>query len=149
FSLQVSICNLLLAICISLALAGPVIAQKARPSPLPKSSPHKAEDQEPVRIFTEEVRLPVAAFDEYGHYDPTLEADDILVLEDGVPQQIRSVRHVSANVLLLLDTSNQLGFVKGANLTRAVALQVVSHLHEDDYVSVIQFSDRVELLQDW
>ncbi len=149
---QFSIFNfhyILLVILIALSSTGRAFAQQARPSKPPESSPPRAEEQEPVRIFTEEVRLPVAAFDEYGHYDPTLEADDILVLEDGVPQQIRSVRHVPANVLLLLDTSNQLGFVKGVNLTREVALQVVSHLPEDDYVSVIQFNDRVELLQDW
>jgi len=26
-------------------------------------------------VFTEEVRLPVSAMDQYGHYDPTLEID--------------------------------------------------------------------------
>ena len=36
-----------------------------------------------MKVFTEEVRLPVAATDTYGHYDPTLEVDDVLVLEDG------------------------------------------------------------------
>ena len=70
-----------------------------------------------MRVFTEEVRLPVAATDTYGHYDPTLEIDDVLVLEDGQPQQIRSIQHLPANVLLLLDTGNELG-LKDTNLTR-------------------------------
>jgi hypothetical protein len=71
----------------------------------PHPTPEK--DQETVKVFTEEVRLPVVALDAYGHYDPTLELDDILVLEDGVAQQLRSVRHVPANVLFLLDTGGE------------------------------------------
>jgi hypothetical protein len=57
-----------------------------------------------VRVFTEEVRLPVVATDAGGHYDAALEADEVLVLEDGEPQQIRSVRHIPGNVLMILDT---------------------------------------------
>ena len=78
--------------------------QSQRPSPTPKP---QSEEQEPIKVFTEEVRLPVVALDQFGHYDPTLEADDILVLENGVPQQIKSVRHVPANVLLVLDTGGE------------------------------------------
>src|SRR5439155_13787351 len=101
---------------------------KPKPSPTPKVEP-KPEDQEPVRVFTEEVRLPVAAMDQYGHYDPTLEVDDVMVLEDGAPQQIRSVRHIPANILFILDTggdSNGLGGLsKKTSTTRAVALKIV------------------------
>ena len=68
-------------------------ASAQQPSPSPTPTP------ETVKVFTEEVRLPVQAFDSYGHYDPTLELDDILVLEDGVIQQLRSVRHLPAIVL--------------------------------------------------
>src|SRR6185369_9862327 len=81
----------------------------ASPSPTPDM---QESDQERVRVFTEEVRLPIVALDAYGHYDPTLEPDDVLVLEDGVAQQIRSVTHIPANVLFVLDTggeSNGLG----------------------------------------
>src|SRR5229473_5423178 len=93
---------------------------KPKPSPTPKVEP-KSEDQEPVRVFTEEVRLPVSAMDQYGHYDPTLEIDDVLVLEDGEPQKLRSIQHLPANVLLLLDTGNELG-LKDTKLTRDVAM---------------------------
>src|SRR5260370_18740008 len=57
---------------------------KPRPSPTPKVEP-KSEDQEPVRVFTEEGRLPVSAMDQYGHYDPTLEIDDLLGVENSQP----------------------------------------------------------------
>ena len=122
-------------------------AQTAKPKPSPTVEP-KSEAQEPVRVFTEEVRLPVAARDAYGHYDPTLEADDILVLEDGQPQQIRSIQHLPANVLLLLDTGNQLG-LKDTKTTRDIALKVVSKLKAGDRIAVMQFADRPELLQTW
>ena len=125
---------------------------KPKPSPTPQAEP-KSEAQEAVRVFTEEVRLPVAAMDQYGHYDPTLEVDDVLVLEDGAPQQIRSVRHIPANVLFILDTggdSNGLGGLsKKTSTTRTVALKIVSRLREGDRMAILQSSDRAELLQPW
>jgi len=125
---------------------------KPKPSPTPKVEP-KAEDQEPVRVFTEEVRLPVSAMDQYGHYDPTLEIDDVLVLEEGEPQKIRSVRHIPANVLFILDTGgdgNGLGGLsKKTSTTRAVALKLISRLPEGDRIAVLQSSNQPELLQSW
>lgn len=121
---------------------------KPSPSPTPPS-----DDQEPVKVFTEEVRLPVMALDQYGHYDPSLEADDILVLEDGVAQQIRSVRHLPANVLLVLDLGGELtglgGMSKRTSLTRAVAFEVLNRLKEGTQVALMQFGNSVELLQTW
>lgn len=120
-------------------------AQLSKPK-LSPTPPPKAEDQ--VKVFTEEVRLQVAATDSFGHYDPTLEVDDVLVLEDGVPQQVRSIRHLPANVIVLIDTGNQLG-LKNINLTRDVALRVISSLHEGNRIEVMQFTERPELLQAW
>jgi VWFA-related protein len=126
--------------------------RKPQPSPTPPDEP-KAEGQEPVRVFTEEVRLPVNATDAYGHYDPSLEIDDVLVLEDGAPQQIKSVRHVPANVLFILDTggdSNGLsGLSKKTSVTRAVAFRVISRLRPGDRMAVLQSSTQAELLQSW
>jgi len=113
-----------------------------RPSPTPK------DEQEPVKVFTEEVRLPVAATDTYGHYDPTLNIDDVLVLEDGQAQQIRSIQHLPTNVLLLLDVGNQLG-LKDMNLTRDVAMRVVTNLYAGNRIAVMQFATKPELLQTW
>jgi VWFA-related protein len=116
---------------------------KPKPSPTPKS-----EEQDQVRVFTEEVRLPVAATDTYGHYDPTLEIDDVLVLEDGKPQQVRSIQHLPTNVLLLLDTGNDLG-LKNTNLTRDVAMRIITALNRDSRIAIMQFATKPELLQRW
>ena len=122
-------------------------SSRAAPSPTPKVAP-KSEEQEPVRVFTEEVRLPVVALDQYGHYDPTLVVDDVLVLEDGVAQQIRSIQRLPVNVLLLLDTGNQLG-LKNTNTTSAVALRLISGIHDGNRIAVMQFANRPDLLQTW
>lgn len=141
-----------LIILLVLVLGTSVFAQATRqPSPSPSPTPY--EEQDPVKVFTEEVRLPVIALDQYGHYDPTLEVDDVLVLEDGVAQQIRSIRHLPANVLLVLDTGGELsglgGMSKRSGLTRDVAIQLLNNLQEGALVAVMQFSNAVEVIQPW
>jgi VWFA-related protein len=122
-----------------------------KPKPLPSPTPEKEQDS--VKVFTEEVRLPVVALDAYGHYDPTLELDDVLVLEDGVIQQLRSVRHIPANVLFVLDTGGESsgmgGMSKSTSLTRQVAAQLVSKLQEGASIAVIQSGNKAEMLQPW
>lgn len=104
-------------------------------------------------MFTEEVRLPVIAVDQFGHYDPTVVPDDILVLEDGVAQEIRSVRHIPANVVLVLDTGGELsglgGISKRTSLTREVAIALLNQLRETTWVATMQFNNSAELLQNW
>lgn len=122
------------------------------PSPVPSPTP-KSDEQEPVKVFTEEVRLPVIATDAGGHFD-ALELDDVLVLEDGEPQTIRSVRHIPANVLLVLDTGGGDllglgGMSKKTSTTRDVALRILSLLPKGDSVAVIQSADRADVLQPW
>jgi len=129
-----------------------VAAQEKAPSPSPTPTPRHA-DQEPIRVFTEEVRLPIVALDQFGHYDPTLVTDDILVLEDGVPQQIKSVVHIPANVLIVLDTGGELsglgGMSKRTNLTRQIAIELLRNLHQGDWVALMQFNNSVDRLQAW
>ena len=128
-------------------------AQQQAPQPSPSPSPDQRETQEPVKVFTEEVRLPVIALDQFKHYDPTLTTDDILILEDGKPQQVMSVRHLPANVLIVLDTGGETGGLGGmskkTDLTKRVAMELVKSLHQGDWISVMQFNNKVELLQPW
>lgn len=126
-------------------------AQVARPQSraAPPAAASPTPEQEQVRVFTEEVRLPVVAFDDYGHFDPGLEMDDLLVLEDGEPQQIRSIQRIPANVLLLLDTGNEITLAKSVDTTRAIVMRLLASLRGEQRVAVMQFNERVELLQDW
>lgn len=142
----------LLPVAASLILAAfSTFAQHENPSPNNKQN--SLGDQDSLKVFTEEVRLPVLALDEYGHYDPSLELQDILILEDGVPQEVKSVRHIPSSVLLLLDTGGDGvglgGQSKRTWTTREAARQVISHLPQGDAISIINFSDTVDLVQSW
>jgi VWFA-related protein len=142
----------LLVVTALFALAATQISSQgqAKPQPSPEPSPTP---EESVKVFTEEVRLPVMAFDSYGHYDPTLELDDVLVLEDGVAQQVRSVRHVPANVLFVLDTGGETsglgGMSKKTSLTRDVASDLVMKLESGASIAVMQSGNAAEMLQSW
>lgn len=129
-----------------LLLAAPLCAQSGvRPRPTPKP----AEDEEAESIYTEEVRIPVFAFDEKGNFDATLAAEDVLVVEDDVPQQVKSVRRTPASVVLLLGTGWDLDPIVRASTTRDVALSVIRNLREGDSLAVVQYNGKVDTLQGW
>lgn len=100
-------------------------------------------------MSVEEVRIPVAAYDAGGRFDPTLSVDDLLVREDGEPQRVTGVYRMPARVLLLADTGGELNPVKTARLTGGVAAGLVSALRPGDSVAVMQVSGRAELIQGW
>ncbi len=118
----------------------------AAPGPSPSPSP---DEQERIRIFTEEVILPIVAYDAYGHFDPTVGPADVLVLEDGIPQQVKSARRIPLNILILIDMGSLLPITQHLDVTRRVATRVLSKLRAGDSVALIQFTNRAEVLQDW
>ena len=115
------------------------------PIPAPSPSP----TPESIKTYTEEILLPVIATDENGRFDPSLDIQDLLVREDGVPQVVQSVRRLPASVLLLLDTGGALNPLMKTNATRDLALRLVSQLRGGDRMAVIQFGGRVEEIQPW
>ncbi len=129
-------------------LASRVWAQTATPVASPQSTP-LPQQQEPIKIYTEEVILPVVATDSSGRFDPTLELNDLLVLEDGEPQTVRSLRRTPASVLLLLDTGGSRNPAMKTNTTRDLSVRLVSQLRAGDQVAAFQFGGKVELIQTW
>ena len=119
------------------------------PSPTPAPTPPTSESQDKVKVFTEEVVIPVTAFDDSGHLSAALEPQDILVFEDDVRQTVRSVRRIPANVLLLLDTGGELNPEMSVTITRDIATRLISNLRAGDRVAAIQFGSHLELLTDW
>lgn len=120
------------------------LAQSPSPSPTPRST---VESQEKVKIFTEEVVIPVSVYDTSGH--AALESQDILVFENDERQEVRSVRRLPANVLLLLDTGGELNPVMRVSTTRDIATRLVSTLRTGDSIAAMQFGNRLELVQGW
>ena len=140
----IAVALFLLATSVQHAQKGPPVRPpSAQPTPTPR------DDQESVRVFTEEVRLPVVAYDDYGHFDPTLEPNDLIVFEDGVQQEIKSVRRIPASVLLLLATGGDMNPAMRVSITRETAQRLVSTLRVGDEMAVLQFANRVEVLQPW
>ena len=122
-------------------------ARTATPTPTAAPTP---EEQEPVKVYTQEVRLPVVAYDDHERFDPTLSTDDVLVLEDGVPQVVKSVRRVPASILLVLDMGSQVAGTRDSQTVREASLRIISALREGDRLAIIQNAGRrVELLLDW
>jgi len=137
---------LLLLFCLTTATSH---AQSGRVQPTPTPTQAERDEQERIRVFTEEVRLPVFARDEYGHFDPTLELDDIVVLEDNVKQQVRSIRRIPASVVLVLGTGGELNPAQRTRTTREAALSLISQLRAGDSVAVMQFDRKIQLIQPW
>jgi VWFA-related protein len=135
------------------------------------SPPQKADEQEQrLRIVTNEVRLPLRAVDSMGKRLTDLTAKEVLVIEDGVACQVTSLKREPANVMIVLDLSAPLGVFKsrledketseklfeGPNYTaiprpiaREFAEIVLRQLAPQKQIAIIQYADRVEMLQDW
>jgi VWFA-related protein len=107
--------------------------------------------QEPdsVRLDIEEVRLAVGAHNDYGRRDPNLQIEDILVLEHGTPQQLKSVRRVPASVLLMIDTGSSEILFKRIELIKEMARLMISNLGPGNEISVLGFNNKVEILHPW
>ena len=102
-----------------------------------------------LRVKTEEVLLPVSVRDSKGGPVSGLGAESFFIYDNGVRQEIASFNRerIPANIVLLLDASgsvfSQMRFIREA------AKGFIEGLHKEDRVSVMQFADKVELLQDW
>lgn len=151
-------------------------AQSGRkPPPKPEQPPgaeQKPGDAPIVRIETREVVLPLVAYDAEGNYVDDLTAKDVLVLEDGEPRQVAHVKREPANIVLILDLSNEIGTFKNGPTerlgnrdkpiwhgpdyqvlarptSREFADKFIARLSPQDSLAVIQYADKAQLIQDW
>lgn len=152
--------NLILALVLGL-MATLVSAQSGRrpvvqPTPSPggvtgaeQNNPTAVGDNDTVKVVTEEVRLPLFVADYEGRREHFLEPSEVMVWEDDVMQEVRSVQRFPAYVALLLDTNGAMNPAMRTSSTREIALALVKDLPADDYVAVIQSGRRVEIVQTW
>ncbi|MFN0109218.1 MAG: VWA domain-containing protein [Blastocatellia bacterium] len=149
-------------------------AQSGRkPQQKPGEQQPKTGEPGTVRIETREVVLPLMAYDADGKFVDDLQAKDVLVLEEGEARQVTRVKREPANIVLVMDCSNEIGTFKNAPTemygkqerpiwergagyqvitqptTRTFANQFVSRLSPEDQIAIIQYSDKVQLIQDW
>jgi VWFA-related protein len=141
-----SIVFLVIGLCLEPSLCA---AQTTSPPPAPAPTPPISDSPDKVKVYTEEVVIPVTAFDNSGHLSAALEPQDIMVFEDDVRQTVRSVRHVPASILLLLDTGGALNPAMRVSTTKDIALRLISNLRTGDRIATIQFGHQLESLGDW
>jgi Mg-chelatase subunit ChlD len=121
-------------------------AQSRRVAPTPTPTP-RADDID--RVVTEEIKLNVLAFDERGNFFPEVTKDDLVITENNILHQPESVRRLSANVLIVMDTGGELRAVKTLERTRRVATGIVNALRAGDSIAVLQYSDKAEIVSEW
>src|SRR5688572_30210275 len=90
--------------------AAGVNAQTARPTP------PAAEETE--KVFTEEIKLNVLAFDEEGKFVSDVRKEDLVITENNILHQASSIRRIPANVLIVMDTGGEMRQIKSINQTR-------------------------------
>src|SRR5258705_2321317 len=133
------------------ALALSIQAQSRTPAPTPTSTPdlQEVDPDDVISVNTAEVSLPVTVRDRAGFLVNDLTRKDFRVFEDGVDQPLSdfSLRKVPVDVALIVDASSSVA--DNLDDFRSAAEGFASHLATDDRVSLIQFDDRVVMLQDW
>jgi Ca-activated chloride channel family protein len=132
------------------ALAAPGWGQSGRrPTPQQPKDATGGEPGADVQLGTQEVLLAVTVRDAAGRPITNLTKDEFIVAENRVRQTLVScqIASVPVNVVLVLDASGSV-FTKHTSIRRA-AEGFVAKLGPEDRVSVVQFADKVELLQDW
>ena len=117
------------------------VVSQEKPTPTPP--------EETIKIATEEVHLNITAQTADGRFVTTLTPDDLLIVEEGTPQKIESMKKVPASVLLLLDTGGNLNFAKTLNMTRLTAKLLVEKISAENQVAVMQSYNKIETVSDW
>jgi Ca-activated chloride channel family protein len=134
------------------AIVAPGLGQSGRRPAQQAETKTTQQDGEPgtdVQLGTQEVLLSVSVRDAEQRPVTSLTQDDFIVAEDRVRQKLTScsVSTVPVNVVLVLDASGSV--FSELKSIRAAAETFVDALGPDDKISVVQFAEKVELLQDW
>jgi Ca-activated chloride channel homolog len=133
-----------LARCFMFALPGLLMAANAF-AQADKAKPVQS-DEEPIKLHTTLVQVPVVVKEKGGRYLTDLRKDDFMIYEDGARQAIEyfGTSEEPFNVALLLDssgsTADQLQQIKSA------ALAFIDNLRPQDRVMLVEFNDSVRVL---
>ncbi|HZS09873.1 MAG TPA: VWA domain-containing protein [Blastocatellia bacterium] len=137
--------------------------------------PPGVQNKSDIRIETREVHLPLRAWDPMGKDVGDLKPEELLVVEDGEERAVTWLRHEPASVVLVLDLNNEIGTFKNGPsrwydppsekyenpykrpkvdvipnpVARDLADNFVAKLAPADQLAIIQYSDKVQLIQDW
>ena len=130
-------------------IPAPKSAATPTPTPSPNQSEQEIDPDDVISVETTEILLPVTVRNVDGEFVSGLTRADFRVLEDGVDQPLSdfSLRQVPVDAVLMVDASSSVA--QNLDDFRKAAEGFAAHLAADDRISLIQFDDRVLLLQDW
>ncbi len=135
--------NFLPIVVVFFSLAVSSYAQSGRPT----TPPPKDDDTE--KVFTEEIKLNVLAFNDEGKFAPDVKKEDLVITENNILHQASSIRRIPANVLIVMDTGGEMRQIKSINQTRETAKNIVEALKKGDSVAVLQYHDKAEIIAEW
>jgi len=124
------------------------------PSKLSNKNKELPEGSPSFKVETNVVNVDVAVLDNKGHFIPGIPKGNFRVYEDNVPQQIAnfSLGEAPMTVCLLIEFSakfNQYGYGPAWYQTLAASYGFVQTLKPVDYVAVIAFDMKPEILSDF
>jgi len=127
----------------------PAQSKSPAPTPQPNQQEQEIDPDDVISVNTTEVLLPVTVRDTAGLLVINLTRRDFRIFEDGAEQLLSdlSLRQVPVDVALVIDASSSVA--ENFEDFRIAAGGFAAHLADDDRVSLIQFDDKVVLLQDW
>ncbi len=112
-------------------------------------TPTPIQEDETERIFTEEIKLNVSAFDRNGKFVTGVKKEDLVIMEDGRLHQVSSLRRIPANILIVMDTGGEMRQAKSFEQTRKTVRSLINALSAEDSVAVMQYHDKVEIIAEW
>ena len=122
-----------------------------KPSPTPPGTDvdQELDPEDVISVNTTEIMLPVTVRDHSGRLVPNLTRKDFRVFEDGSEQPLNdlSLRQAPVDVALIVDASSSVA--DNLDDFRSAAADFASYLSAEDRLCLIQFDDKVTLLQDW
>jgi len=127
----------------------PPLPLKPSPTPPDKNVDQEIDPDDVISVNTTEILLPVTVRDRTGRLVPSLTRKDFRVFEDEVEQSLNdlSLRQAPVDVALIVDASSSVA--DNLDDFRHAAEGFASYLGEQDRLCLIQFDDKVTLLQDW
>ncbi|HKP85467.1 MAG TPA: VWA domain-containing protein [Blastocatellia bacterium] len=123
-----------------------LLAQNITPQ-ADKQKPIQSED-EPIKLHTTLVQVPVIVKESGGRYLTDLKKDEFTIYEDGVKRDLAFFGTVEQpfNVALLIDSSGST--VEQLERIKTSALAFIDNLRPQDKVMVVEFNDSVRILSE-
>lgn len=102
---------------------------------------------EPIRVKTELVSIPVTVLDKQGRFLTELQRKDFSIFENGAPQQIEYFGAIDSpvTVMVVIDVSSSM--LKHIERLRKAVTTFIQKLRPNDQIIVARFAERIEIIQ--